>query len=360
MLTHPLSITALVALLFTLLMAIFPVETLQSSLRGLSIWWDVLFPSLFPFFIISEIMLGIGVVHFVGKLLDPIMKPLFRVPGIGGFVFAMGYISGYPVGARLTSQLREQGLVSRVEGERLVAFTTTSDPIFLIGAVSVGFYKNVAVAPILAIAHYGGGILIGLCMRFYGNRVVAHSSNDKEVETNNKNRLSSAFEAMHAARLKDGRTIGKLLQDAIESSLKLMFVVGGLVVFFSVLMELLTQTGLMQVAAQSLRHLFTLVGMPPSLADAILHGLFEVTLGARSAAEAHTYDTSGSSIHLMLVHQVAIGAFILSWAGLSVHAQIASLLSKTDMRYAPLLFARLIHGIISALLVYLLWNWLGV
>ena len=72
-------VTALLSVI--VLMALFPEAALQSALRGLSIWWDVLFPSLFLFFVISEVPLGFGVVHLIGTLLDPMMRPLFRIPG---------------------------------------------------------------------------------------------------------------------------------------------------------------------------------------------------------------------------------------------------------------------------------------
>lgn len=150
------------------LMLMYPSGTLAAALRGLSIWWDVLFPSLFPFFVISEMLLGFGVVHLFGALLDPLMRPLFNIPGSGGFVAAMGYVSGYPVGAKLTAKLREQQLVSRAEGERLVAFTTSSDPIFLLGAVSVGFFHDASLGLVLALAHYGSGLIVGLLMSFHG------------------------------------------------------------------------------------------------------------------------------------------------------------------------------------------------
>ncbi|WP_169086533.1 sporulation integral membrane protein YlbJ [Paenibacillus sp. PL91] len=351
---HPLSITAFGALLIVLLMTVFPTETLHSSLRGLSIWWQVLFPALFPFFVISELLLGIGIVHFFGKLLDPLMRPLFRLPGIGGFVVTMGYISGYPVGARLTAQLWEQRLVNRAEGERLVAFTTTSDPIFLIGAVSIGFFQNVALAPLLAAAHYGGGLIIGLLMRYH-DRHALPSSAEKNIDIaggagkRRPSRIAEALKAMHEARLLDGRGLGRLLQDSVQSALRLMIVVGGLVVFFSVVMEMLTHAGIVEAMAEALRYLFHAIGLPKPLADAVIYGLFEVTLGARAAGTAGTG----------LMHQAAIAAWVLSWGGISVHAQIASLLSRTDLRYRPLLLARLLHGFIAMALVYLLWGWIG-
>lgn len=102
---------------------IFPKEALDASINGLSMWWDVVFPSLLPFFIVSEFLIGFGVVSFLGCLLEPLMRPLFRVPGVGGFVWAMGIASGYPAGAKLTARLRQEKKLTTVEAERLVTLS---------------------------------------------------------------------------------------------------------------------------------------------------------------------------------------------------------------------------------------------
>ncbi|KZS45357.1 sporulation integral membrane protein YlbJ [Paenibacillus glucanolyticus] len=340
-------VTALLSVI--ILMAVFPDAALQSALRGLAIWWDVLFPSLFPFFVISEVLLGFGVVHLIGTLLDPMMRPLFRIPGAGGFVAAMGYVSGYPIGAKLTAKLWEQKMVSREEGERLVAFTTSSDPIFLIGAVSIGFFHDPKIGIILAIAHYGGGFLVGLLMRFHGKHDAKSSSESplhlSQVKTS---RVKAAIRAMHAARKQDGRDLGTLLRQAIQSSLQLNIVVGGLVVFFSVFLELWTRAGVIPALTEAIGLMLSLVGMPESLSTAIVGGIFEVTLGARYAGEA------GAAIPL--AYKAAAAAFILSWGGLSVHAQIISILNSTNLRYLPFVIARLVHGLIAATAVMLLWK----
>ncbi|CAM3050832.1 sporulation integral membrane protein YlbJ [Paenibacillus sediminis] len=333
-------------LLICIFMFVYPQASLNAALRGLSIWWDVLFPSLFPFFVISEVLLGFGIVHFIGTLLDPLMKPLFRIPGSGGFVAAMGYASGYPVGAKLTAKLWEQKLVNREEAERLVAFTTSSDPIFLIGAVSVGFFHNPKVASILALAHYGGGLMVGLIMRFHGSK--SSKPQSKADRIHGKGRLRIAFYQMHQARIQDGRGLGQLLSQAINSSLQLIIVVGGLVVFFSVILEVLTQARLMSLLYSLIHGMLQMAGLPSALSEPIVGGLFEVTLGARFAGEA------GSSIPLQ--YKVAAAAFILSWGGLSVHAQITSILNHTNLRYLPFMVARFIHAIISAILTFLLWD----
>lgn len=336
------------ALMLAVLMACYPEASWQAGVRGLAIWWDVLFPSLFPFFVISEVLLGFGIVHFLGKLLDPLMKPLFRIPGSGGFVLAMGFASGYPVSAKLATKLREQRLVSRVEGERLVSFTTSSDPIFLIGAVSVGFFGNPKLAAALALAHYGGALVIGLIMRFYRpDRNLSADPGEGGESESGRFSLKLALKAMHEARIQDGRSLGELLRQAVASSLQLMTVVGGLVVFFSVILEVLTASGFMGFLYTGFQQLLPLLGLPGQLAEPLMGGLFEVTLGAKASA---------SPEGIPLQFKAAAAAFILSWGGLSVHAQVASILNGADLRYLPFLIARFLHAVISAGLLLLLWN----
>jgi sporulation integral membrane protein YlbJ len=311
-----------------------PDVALHASLRGVKVWWEVLFPALFPFFVLSELLLGFGIVHLAGTLLDPLMRPLFRLPGAGGFVVAMGFASGYPVGARLTSRLMEQKLVNREQGERLVEMTTTSDPIFLIGVVGIGFFGRPEAVPVLALAHYGGAMLLGFASRWRGK-------SSSEI---------SAVDAMHRARQADGRPFAVLLQQSMQSSLGLIFIVGGLVVFFSAALDLLLYSGMLSPLRETAAITLRLIGMPAELAASFIQGSFEVTLGARGAAE--TMNINGP---LPLVDRLAAAAFALSWAGLSVHAQVAGLMSRTGWRYGSFIRTRFLHGIIAVVIVYLVW-----
>ncbi|MGB9904069.1 MAG: nucleoside recognition domain-containing protein, partial [Desulfotomaculales bacterium] len=93
---------SLCALTVTAGMLTQPKTVYQGALTGLNLWWNIVFPSLLPFFIICEILLSLGIVHFLGVLLEPVMRPLFNVPGAGSFVLAVGYTSGYPIGAMIT------------------------------------------------------------------------------------------------------------------------------------------------------------------------------------------------------------------------------------------------------------------
>lgn len=113
-------------------------------------------------------------------------------------------------------------------------------------------------------------------------------------------------------------------------------------------MELLARAGIMSMLFSTTGRLLSLAGFPPGLSAALVSGLFEVTLGARSAGEA--------AAGIPLQFKVAAAAFILSWGGLSVHAQVASILNGTGLRYLPFMAARLVHALLSAGLVLLLWK----
>jgi len=77
--------TAFGAVFVTIAMVQYPKVAFDAAITGLNLWWNVVFPSLVPFFILSEILMGLGVVHFIGILLEPLMRPVFNVPGIGAF-----------------------------------------------------------------------------------------------------------------------------------------------------------------------------------------------------------------------------------------------------------------------------------
>lgn len=163
-----------IAVILTISVIVFPEDAFNAAVNGLNVWWNVVFPALLPFFIMAQVMIGLGVVHFLGVFLEPVMRPVFNVPGSGSFVMAMGLASGFPIGAVLTTQLRKKGLCSKVEAERLISFTNTADPLFMFGAVAVGMIGYPEVGVIIALAHYMSGISVGLLMRFYGRRQEGH------------------------------------------------------------------------------------------------------------------------------------------------------------------------------------------
>lgn len=323
----------------------FPEESFNASLRGLKIWWEIIFPALFPFLLTSELLLSFGVVRFLGVLLEPLMRPLFNVPGVGGFVLTMGFASGYPMGAKLSTRLREQNLISKTEGERLVAFTSTSDPLFIFGAIAVGFFHDPKLGVSLAIIHYLSSLLVGLVMRYYKRNEAKQPYNSNKPQ---KNILIRAFDAMHQARINESRGFGKLMGDGVMSSIETLLMIGGFIMFFSVILTLITAIGLTNILASLLAIILVPLGISLELTSSLIYGFFEVTLGVKAVSEA--------SANIPFSQKIAIVSVISAWSGISVHAQVAAIVQKTDIKYTPYLFGRIIHAIFAFILTYLLWE----
>ncbi|MCA1053398.1 sporulation integral membrane protein YlbJ [Rossellomorea aquimaris] len=331
--------------LFAAALILMPGESLEASIRGLDMWWEIVFPSLLPFFIVSEMLIGFGVVRFIGVILEPLMRPIFRVPGAGGFVWAMGMASGFPAGAKLTARLRQENQLTKIEAERLVSFTNSSNPLFIFGAVSVGFFQNATLGIVLATAHYIGNICVGVIMRFYGRGEERHKV--ERSREKKKFMLREAFSALHQTRLKDNRPIGKLLGDAVTSSIQTLLMIGGFIILFSVINKMLYHLHITTFMAQGFSSLFHLLRITDQLSIPFISGLFEITLGSKL--------TSGVG-DATLLQQAIITSFILGFSGFSVQAQVASILAQTDIRFQPFFYARFLHGIAASIATVLIWK----
>ncbi|HHW38272.1 MAG TPA: sporulation integral membrane protein YlbJ [Bacillales bacterium] len=321
----------------------FPKESLEASRRGLEMWWGVVFPSLLPFFIVSELLIGYGVVKFIGILLEPLMRPLFKVPGIGGVVWAMGMASGFPAGAKLTARLRQEQQLTAIEAERLVSFTNASSPLFIFGAVSVGFFNNANIGILLAASHYLGNFSVGLLMRFHGGDKVEKESLRKSDHFS----VKKAFQSLHQTRIKNGRPIGQMLGDAVTSSIHTLLMIGGFIIMFSVFNRLLYIVNITDVVAVFVGYILSLFHISTELALPLISGMFEITMGSQLTSQTEDVE---------LLFKVIITSFILAFSGFSVQAQVASILAETDIRFQPFFIARIMQGIFSSTFVFLLWR----
>lgn len=339
--TKTLLLTTSIVFIFISLVA-FPKAAYNASLDGLKMWWDVVFPSLLPFFIVSELLIGFGIVSLLGVIFEPLMRPLFHVPGAGGLVWAMGLASGYPAGAKLTARLRQEKQLSKIQAERLAAFTNYSNPLFIFGAVAVGFFQKPELGVLIALCHYLGNFFVGIVMRFYGHDQANHAAKKSMPHIS----LRRAFRLLHRERMKENRPLGKLLGDAVSSSVSTLLMIGGFIILFSVINKILSIVHITDIAVGFFAFIFTQLHLPAQLSEALVPGFFEITLGNQMA----------SQIDVSLLYQVMIAGFILAFSGLSVHAQVASILAETDIRFQPFFVARCLHGVFSAILTLLLWK----
>jgi sporulation integral membrane protein YlbJ len=310
----------------------YPQEVVLSAASGLNLWWKYVLPALLPFFILSELLMGSGFVHFLGVLLEPLMRPIFRLPGQASFVVAMSFTSGIPIGAVLTSRLRQQNALTQEEGERLLAFTSNPSPGFMFGAVASSMMGKPGLGVVLAGSVYLANLLVGILFRFY--KVKASKNYPLPLPS-----LKRAFQELKRAQAQETRPFGQLLGDAVRQSIQTVLLVGGFILFFSVIVHLLKVLKITESLGTILQGLtgglLTSHGV-----SAFVTGFLETTLGCNSAIQAFP------TLHL----QVGVLAAFLGWGGLSVFAQVASFTSTTDLHFMPFAIGRSLHAVFALIL----------
>lgn len=326
-------------LLLAFFMIVNPQQSVEAARSGIMLWANTVVPALLPFFIVAELLVSMRFIQLLGTWLEPLMRPLFHLPGCSALVIVMGFTSGFPVGAILTRKLYEEKMLQADEAEHLASFTNNSSPLFILGAVGIGLLANPVAGYILAISHYASNLCVGLFWRFA--RKVKGTLYRKEP-SDDPAPLPSFFD--QAASI----PIGKSMGEAIKNSLNHILAVGGFIVLFSVLTRMLSVWGFMDLLAHALSSLPGLPQFSYPLAYGLSMGIFEMTLGIKTA----------SSAHVPLLAQLMVISIILSFSGLSVIAQVASILAGTPLRLSFYLLSRFIQIMISCTITWAGWIYL--
>ena len=126
---------SIIFVLFIICLVIFSKSNLTAAKNGLKLWANNVVPSLLPFFIATNLLSHTNVIKYVSKACNKFMRPIFNVPGECAYAFILGLISGYPVGAKIVTDLKDNNLCTTEEAERMLCFTNNSGPLFIIGTV---------------------------------------------------------------------------------------------------------------------------------------------------------------------------------------------------------------------------------
>ena len=302
----------------TLALMFWPQEAMEAAREGLRLCYNVILPSLFPFFVLSALVVDLGLAGYIGRALEGLMRPLFRVPGACASAFVLGFVGGYPVGARTALSLYQKGMCTKTEAERLLAFCNNSGPAFILGVVGAGVFASSRVGVLLYLAHAAASVCVGLLSRFY-----------RGEEGRREGRAAPTFQAERFTTAFTG---------AIKNSFLSTLNICAFVVFFTVVIKLLFLSGVLPGLAGVLGTLFSPLGFSTRWAERLLTGLIELTSGVWTLTGAGTM--SG---------RLSMAAFLLGWAGLSVHCQVLSFLGGSGLSVKTYIGGKLLHGGLSAL-----------
>ncbi len=275
--------------------------------QGVSLWAVSVLPATFPFLVLCTLFSRLPLFSRLSRLLSPVMD-LFGVSGNGGGLALLSALSGYPVGAKLLSELCAHTPLSSRERFRLACLCTCSGPAFLVGVVGAAMLENTRAGWILLLSHLVGIYSVCIILRFCGK-------NDTPIATGTPTRTPPE----------------PLLRGAVLSVL----CVGGLIALFTAFGQMLADAGVLSL-------LSTPFGENAPVAEGFLQGLMEMTTGCARLAESPSPQT------------LALCAFLVTFGGSCVLAQQLTFLTPCGVRTGEFLLVKCLQAAVAALCCFLL------
>lgn len=318
--------------LFTVFLVVFSSSNLSAAKTGLNLWASSVLPSLFPFFVATELLSKTEIPHILGKFLNVFMKPLFNVRGEGSFGFIMGVISGYPIGAKIACNFRKNNILTKCECERLLAFTNNSGPLFIIGTVGITMFGSSTIGFLLLFTHLLASLTVGIIFRFW------KSSETKDFSSLSLNSNDKNFKKVTFSNL------GGVIAESISSATTTIMMIGGFIVLFSVIISILNTSHFTNILNRLFVPTFALLHIPSSFISPMFTGILEITNGISLIS-----NITIKNISLNII----ITSFILGLGGISVLLQVWSIVAKSDLSIKPYIYGKFLQGCFSAFYTFI-------
>lgn len=279
-------------------------DVIRNTQAALTMCFEIIIPSLFPFFVCSGLLVYSGFGASLARYAGNIMRPMFNVAPTGAIAFVLGIISGFPTGAICARDLYKSGNLSKIETERLLSFCNNSGPLFIIGSIGTAMYSKPIYGVMLYLIHIASSVVVGVIFRNYGRK--HHISPSTHINT-------------HEMSIPETITV------SVDCASKNILTVCFSIIFFSAV----SQT------------IFELIPMP-SVIDAVFSGLLEFSTGVLKT----------SVLDENIFKKLVITSFILGFSGLSVHLQVMAVTAQSGLSLKPYILGKCLHGIISAIVTF--------
>ena len=305
------SFTIIITLLIAIINIFLNSNTLNQTITFSSnLFLKNIMPSLFPMFIISSILVEIDIPKVLGNIFKKPMNILFKTKGEGAFIFFMSMITGFPSSAKYINDLLNKKQIHTKDAQKILMFSFFSNPLFIVNTVGIMFLKNQKIGIMLLISHILGNIIIGIIFKNYNQ-----TKSIPNTKINNLKYLNTKI---------NNTNLFTTLITSIKTSIETLINIFGIITFFLIIINILFKTK-------------NIITIP-------LIGILEMTSGLKYL--------SISNIDYNI--KVLLSMFLISFGGFSVHFQIMSILHKKKVKYLPFLISRIIHGIISVLILIII------
>ena len=295
-------------------------QSITAALEGCKLWYSAILPTTFPFLIICNLLISYDGISLYSKFLGPLIcKPLGLSQNCS-FPIVASVLCGYPLGAKYCVNLYSMGYIEKDEYQRLLNIASNVGPLFLIGSVGTAILGNVSFGYILLVGNYISAIIIGLITKKKRTNLISSSLRSHKSEKIN---------------------FGLAIKNSVENAINTIFSIGGFIVIFSVIISLVKNNHYVPIIFNQLEHILY-------LSSGTLYGLFlgsiEITNGCNIL----------SILQLSLPIKLGIISFLCSFSGLAIIAQVSSFVSETNINFGKYIFFKIVQGIFSFIITYIL------
>lgn len=286
-------------------------------------WINTLIPSLFPFLLFSEILINTNLSYYFSKLFAFIPKHILKLPIKSVISIIIGFLCGYPNGAKSIILLYEQGDIDKSTANRLLSFLNNCNPIFILSSVGIGVFCDIYAGIALALSHYIAAIIIGIFSK--SNKSIIHDN----LEKANNN---------IAKKEKNIDNVGVLLKNSILNSFSTLVIIFGFIVIFNIIGK---------IFLIPLEYVFDVLNVGnKDIILTFIQGIFEMTTGI----------TKLNGLNISYELKMCITSFFLSFSSLSVIFQIYVIIASNKFKLSLLFITKTIQGILSVIITYILIN----
>ena len=285
-----------------LCLIVYPAQSAAAAAKAVRVCAFSVVPSLFPFFVLSKLLLSGGVsIPFP----DRFAEKCFGVSGPCLSAFFVSLLGGYPAGVAAVSDLYRNGAITKQDAEKSLCFCNNSGPAFFLSLIGGTVLGSVKAGLVLYSIHILSAVL---CGRFFAKRISA---------------------AFHMRQIGTNRNpVEKHLPEAISESCAALLQISGLIVFFSVMIAIAEEAGVFRP--------FALIPyFPVPEAKALLCGVLELSSGILQSAGTR--------------YAFVLCAFLMGWGGFCVHMQAKAIWQAAGLRPRNYLSSKLLQGMLSAI-----------
>lgn len=304
---HPALTIPILILFFSMLS--FPQTVFTGASYGLVLWFRHVLPTLLPYMILINVLICTPALHWICRITSTFLCPLLGTSYYGTFAVLTGFLCGYPMGAKTTSDLLNVNKISRSEASYLLSFCNNTSPAFILSYVVAQNMKerNLCI-PFFLILTFTPLMLSFIFRLFY--RLPESSCSFPQVTpgsfSNPSKSISDSF-------------LDRCILNAFESVTK----VGGYMMMFSVLIQLLASV------------------LPNTIFSLLLYSSLEISTGIRLLFSSALYTTE----------KIILCAFLTSFGGWCCIAQTYSMISNSQLPILPYITAKLVTALVTSLLI---------